>query len=240
MSSRSQGRARDDDDLVDRERDDGVEPHTDGHAVDEGRGDRAALPWLFRRGSNLAWALVVLGGIGLAASFFLTIEYLHKLQQPDAALVCDINLFITCGPAMDSWAGSVLGFPNIIIGLVSFTVPITLAMGLFAGARYRRWIWIGLEIGLIGGAVLITFLQWFSGYELARLCMWCMIIWAATIPLVVVTTIYNLAHGHFGAAAVRAGRALAPWAITIVIIWYLAVAGFVAAGMWNVIMLSLV
>lgn len=235
----SRGRTSDEPDVDLEETDEELDETFDD--VDE-RGGRGgdALPWLFREGGNLAWALVVFAAIGLAASFSLTLEYLHRLQEPDAALLCDINLFVTCGPAMQSWAGNVLGFPNIIIGLVSFSVVVTTAMGLFARARFQRWYWIGLQIGLIGGAVLITFLQWFSGYELARLCLWCMIIWAATIPLVVVTTIYNLAHGHLGRGGVRIGRALASWTVTIVIVWYVAVAGFVVAGMWNVIQLALI
>lgn len=219
--------------------DEGFDPVGDDADVDDVTADDE-LSWLFRRPRNLAWALVVFAAIGLAASFALTLEYLHRLKEPSATLLCDVNLFVTCGPAMDSWAGNILGFPNIIIGLVAFTIVVTTAMALFAGARFERWYWIGLQIGLIGGAVLITFLQWFSGYELARLCMWCMIIWAATIPLVVVTTVFNLAHGHLGRWGVRAGRALASWALTIVIIWYVAVAGFVVAGMWNVIQLSLI
>ena len=210
----------------------------DDLAFDDAHDAEECLPWLFRDARHLAWVLLVSGVIGLVASFMLTMEYLHKLQEPAAALICDINPFITCGPAMSSWAGSILGFPNIIIGLASFALTITMAMGLFAGARYRAWFWIGYQLGLVGAAVLITFLQWFSAYELARLCLWCMIIWAGTIPLVVLTTIFNLASGHLGRGGVRVGRALAPWSITIVILWYLAVVGFLLAGMWNVIALS--
>ncbi|MGO2112955.1 MAG: vitamin K epoxide reductase family protein [Pseudoclavibacter sp.] len=224
----------------DEEFEDDLDDGDDLEAVTGASGADGELPWLFRRARNIAWAIVVFGGVGLLASFFLTLEYLHKLRDPGAALVCDINVFMSCGPAMDSWAGSILGFPNIIIGLVSFSLAVTMGMGLLAGARYKRWFWIGFQIGLVGAAVLITFLQWFSGYQIARLCIWCMTIWAGTIPLVTLTTIYNLAKGNLGGALKRVGLALAPWAVTIIIIWYLAVAGFVVAGMWNVIALSFI
>lgn len=203
-------------------------------------GGNEPVPSLFRDARHIAWVLLVCGAIGLIASFALTLEYIHKLESPGDALVCDINPFITCGPAMLSWAGRVLGFPNIIIGLVAFSLTITMAVGTFAGARFRPWFWVGYQLGLVGAAVLITFLQWFSAYELARLCLWCMIIWAGTIPLVVLTTIFNLVQGHLGRGGVRVGRAIAPWAVTIVVLWYLAVVGFVLAGMWNVISLSFV
>lgn len=217
---------------------DGVDA-LDGVDTLDGAEGPPEVPWLFRDARHIAWVLLVCGAIGLLASFALTLEYLHKLQEPDAALVCDVNPFITCGPAMQSWAGRVLGFPNIIIGLVSFTITVTMAMGIWAGARYRSWFWIGYQVGLVGAAVLIAFLQWFSAYELARLCLWCMIIWAATIPLVLLTTVFSLVHGHLGSGGVRAGRAIAPWAMMLVALWYVAVAGFILAGMGNVISLSL-
>ncbi|KAB1659518.1 vitamin K epoxide reductase family protein [Pseudoclavibacter chungangensis] len=197
------------------------------------------LPWFFREPRNLAWLLVVCGAIGLFASASLTVEYIHKLQDPTAALVCDVNLFVTCGPAMGSWAAHILGFPNIIIGLAAFAVPIVVGMGSFAGARFRPWFWIGFQVGLVGAAALITFLQWFSVFELARLCIWCMIIWSTTIPLVVFGTLFNLTHGHLGARGVRIGRGLAPYAWTIVVLWYLVIVGVIVAGMWSTIQLVL-
>lgn len=201
--------------------------------------DAAATPWLFRDG-RIAWVLTALGAVGLVASFSLTLEYLHKLQNPNDALLCDINLFMTCGPAMQSWAGSVLGFPNILIGLIAFTLTLTTGVAMLAGARFARWYWIGYQFGILGGIVLVTFLQWFSVFELSRLCLWCMIIWAATIPLFILTTTDNLVNGRLGSgAAQRAGRAIAGFAPTIVVVWYLALIGVIVAGMWNTIQLAL-
>lgn len=217
--------------------DDDLDPAASDAALDDG--DEGRLPWLVRDARNVAWVLLVCGVIGLAASFSLTLEYLHKLQAPDEALLCDINPFVTCGPAMQSWAGSILGFPNIIIGLVCFAVTITIAMGTFAGARFKPWFWIGFQIGLVGAAALITFLQWFSVMQLAKLCLWCMIIWAGTIPLVTIGTVFNLAQGHLGRGGERVGRAIAPYTWAIVAIWYVAVIGFIFAGMWSTIALTL-
>lgn len=197
------------------------------------------LPRLFSD-RGLAWVLLIGGAIGLLASFVLTLEYFHALTEPDAELLCDISVFVTCQPAMMSYAGEILGFPNVILGLVSFTIVIVTAVVLFTGARLPRWYWVCLQIGMIGAAVLITFLQWYSGYELRALCLWCMIIWAGTIPLVALTTIGGLARGQFGKNTIRIGRALSHWAWVIVVIWYLAVAGLVLAGMWETIRLSMI
>lgn len=199
----------------------------------------AHVPALFRN-HGLGWLLIILGGIGLIASFSLTLEYLHALTEPDAALLCDISLFVTCQPAMMSSAGAVLGFPNIILGLICFTIAVVTGVVLTTGAKLPTWYWICLNLGLIGGAVLITYLQWFSGFQLRALCLWCMIIWLATIPLVSLTTIGNLARGRLGKGLVRVGQALSGWAWVIVVIWYLAVVGLVLAGMWDAIRLSMI
>lgn len=193
---------------------------------------------LLLRHSPVGWILIICGAIGLLASFMLTIEYLHKLQSPTEQLICDINPFITCGPAMMSDAGSILGFPNIILGLVCFTITITTGVVILTGAKLPRWYWICFQLGLVGAAALITYLQWFSAFELGKLCLWCMIIWTATIPLVALTTIANLGHGRLGAGAIGVGRKLASWGWVVVVLWYLAVIGLIAMGMWEAFMLA--
>ncbi|KAB1641147.1 vitamin K epoxide reductase family protein [Gulosibacter chungangensis] len=215
------------------------------HDLDEATGasttavTESKLPALFRN-RGLGWVLIVLGGIGLIASFSLTLEYLHALTEPDAELLCDISIFVTCQPAMMSSAGAVLGFPNIILGLVCFTIAVVTGVVLTTGAKLPSWYLVIFNIGLLGGAVLITYLQWFSGFQLRALCLWCMIIWAATIPLMTLTTVANLAQGRFGKGLAKPGQALTGWAWVIVVIWYLAVIGLVLAGMWDAIRLSMI
>lgn len=186
------------------------------------------------------WTLLICGGIGLLASFMLTIEYFHNLADPSAQLLCDLSVFVTCQPAMNSTAGAILGFPNVILGLVCFTVAVVSGVLLVARVKLPNWYFIGLQLGLIGAAVLITYLQWFSGYELRALCLWCMVIWTATIPTVALTTIGNLANGRLGRGGVKAGIGLANWAWVVIVIWYLAVIGLVLGGMWEPIRLSMI
>ncbi|SJM54572.1 vitamin K epoxide reductase family protein [Gulosibacter sp. 10] len=197
------------------------------------------LPSLYGN-RGLGWVLLIGGGIGLLASFMLTIEYIHSLTEPDAQLLCDVNVFVTCQPAMNSSAGAILGFPNVILGLVSFTIAVVSGVVLLAGSALPRWYWIGLQVGLLGGAVLITYLQWYSGFQLRALCLWCMVIWTATIPTFALTTIGNLANGRLGRGGIRAGRGLAQWAWVVIVVWYLAVIGLVLAGMWDIIRLSMI
>ncbi|MEF3323331.1 vitamin K epoxide reductase family protein [Gulosibacter sp. GYB002] len=197
----------------------------------------AELPKLLQR-PTIGWVLLVCGVAGLLASFMLNLEYLHLLTDKDAALICDINPFITCGPAMLSNAAAIFGFPNVIVGLVSFTVVITTGVVLLAGAKLPRWYFIGLQLGLIGAAAMITYLQIFSVFELGKLCLWCMIIWTFTIPLVTLVTISNLGYGVFGEGAVSLGARLGQWAWVVVALWYLIVIAMIGVGMGEAFVLA--
>lgn len=208
---------------------------TDNPAVDR-REHQLDVPRVARTGAT-GWALVILGALGLIATFMLTMEYLHYINNPDDKLLCDISVFVTCQPAMTSQAGMILGFPNFILGLVCFTIAVVSGVVILSGAKLPNWYFWGLQIGLIGAAVLITYLQWYSGFVLKALCMWCMAIWTVTIPLVNFVTIGNLANGRLGQRGRKLGVALAHWWWVIDVIWYVVVVGIVLAGMWEVLFL---
>lgn len=138
------------------------------------------------------------------------------------------------GDVVLGWSDSRL--PEIILGLVCFTIMVASAVVLLT----RRWCWVCVQLRLTGAAALFTYLQWYRSFELMALCLWCMIIWTATIPFVSLVTIGNLARGRLGKGAIGVGRTLIGWAWVVIVIWFVAVIGLVLAGMWELIALSLI
>ena len=134
-------------------------------------------------GRTMALLLVVLGGIGFAASFALSWEKYLKLLDPDRMASCSINLFVDCGAAMASWQGALLGFPNPYLGVAAFPVVITTGVVLLTGARLPRWYWMSLLAGTVLGQALVFFLMWTSFYAIVALCLYCMIVWTIMWPL---------------------------------------------------------
>lgn len=167
--------------------------------------------------------LIICGSLGFIASMALTIERFHLLQNPEAKLSCDINPFIACGPVMTSAAGSLFGFPNPLIGIAGFAVVITIGAALLARARFANWFLIGFAVGTLLAGVFITWLQSQTLYVIGKLCPWCMLVWAVTIPVVVGTVIRALTAGALGARARAVGERLAAFQLSIVAIWYLVV-----------------
>mgnify|MGYP001760760463 FL=1 len=89
-----------------------------------------------------------------------------------------------------------------------------------------RWYWAGLQAGVTAGTVFTIWLWSQALFEIHILCLYCMIVWAAMIPLFILLTVRNLAHGVIPAHAAVV-RFSAGWAGTLVAIAYVAVAASV-------------
>lgn len=183
---------------------------------------------------NLAILMIVTSVVGWYASFALVNDKLTLLANPHAELGCDLNPFISCGDVLGQWQAELFGFPNPVIGLGAYIVPIVIGVAILSGVEFPRWIWLGLNIGVLLGAVFITWLFTQSVFAIAVLCPWCMIVWSMQIPLFVTVTLHNAAYRRFGAASgTTIVRALthAPW--TIVILWYAVIALSILFKFWG-------
>ena len=202
---------------------------TDQSTIARSRGIEPAveadLPRFARHGP-FATLLLVTGIIGWIASAILVLERLQLYKDPDHVTSCDINPWVSCGQVMGTWQSELFGFPNPLIGIVAFAVVITTAMAALSGARFGRWYWVGLQIGVTLGAVFVIWLWSQALFSIYILCLYCMIVWAAMIPLVILLTVRNLVHGVIPAPA-GVVRFAAEWAWTLVAITYVAVAASV-------------
>ncbi|ALB03381.1 MULTISPECIES: vitamin K epoxide reductase family protein [Kocuria] len=202
---------------------------TDSTTIDRPHGSepdgQAHLPG-FARHRPFALTLLVTGVIGWIASAILVLERLELYRDPDHVTSCDINPWVSCGQVMGTWQSELFGFPNPLIGIIAFAVVITTAMAALAGARFGRWYWIGLQIGVTAGMVFVIWLWSQALFTIYILCLYCMIVWAAMIPLFILLTVRNLAHGIIPAPP-RLVRFASEWAWTLVAITYVAVAASV-------------
>jgi uncharacterized membrane protein len=143
-------------------------------------------------------AMLVLGLVGLIASAALTIERLLVALDPTRIPSCSFNPILTCTNAMLSDQGSLFGFPNPIIGVAAFPVMMTTGAVLLAGGRMRAWYWTGAWVGALLGVVFVHFLVITSLWSIEALCPYCMVVWAATIPLFAVVSNYAIPRAALG------------------------------------------
>lgn len=142
--------------------------------------------------SPLGWLLVVGGAIGLVASFVLTVEKLELLENPDYVPTCNLNSVVSCGSVMDTDQAALLGFPNPLLGLVGFSIVVSLGVLLASRVGLPGWVWGGLQAGVVLAIALIVWLIYQSLYVIGALCPYCMVVWAVTWPIFFYVTLRNL------------------------------------------------
>lgn len=143
------------------------------------------------RDKPFGWLLLITGVVGWLASGALSLEKLAAFKDPNHVTSCDINPWVSCGKVMQTWQSSLFGFPNMFIGIVAFAIIVTTGMAVLSGARLARWYWLGLQGGVTLGFVFTVWLWSQALYSINVLCPWCMVVWAAMIPLFVWTTLRN-------------------------------------------------
>lgn len=205
-------------------------------SVDVTAGHPTTARWL-TPSPGIKWLLVIAGTIGMAAATQLTIEKIRLLSDPNYIPSCSLNPILSCGSVMSSPQAAAFGFPNSLIGIASFAAVLTIGMGLFAGATYQRWFWVGLQLGVIFGICFIHWLVVQSLYDIQKLCLYCMIAWIAMIPLFVGVTLFSLRTGVIplpeGARTFFDGLSRFGWAI--VLIWYAIIFAMVIIQFPNVL-----
>ncbi|KAF0956876.1 vitamin K epoxide reductase family protein [Rhodococcus sp. T7] len=182
---------------------------------------------------SLPWLLLVGGLTGLVAAFVLTIEKFALAADSAYVPSCSLNPVLNCGSVMGTAQASVFGFPNSLLGVAGFAVVAATGAGLLAGARFARWYWLGLQVGVTAAVVFVHWLIVQSLYVIGALCPYCMVVWAVTMPIFWYVTLRNLHHGTLArpvpAAVVTAsGNHVLPLTV-----WVLGVAGLVAYRFWS-------
>ncbi|MFJ5773447.1 vitamin K epoxide reductase family protein [Streptomyces sp. NPDC093094] len=136
-------------------------------------------------GSSRAFALllVIAGAAGLLASWVITLDKFKLLEDPGFTPGCSLNPVVSCGSVMESDQAEAFGFPNPMLGLVTYAVVVCVGAGLLAGAAFPRWYWLTFLAGCLFGVGFVTWLQFQSLYRINALCLWCCLAWIATVVL---------------------------------------------------------
>jgi len=131
---------------------------------------RKRLPGKESKRRQLAALLMLAGsGLGLLASFVLSIESLTLARNSHAVLNCDLNAAMSCSTVANHWSAAPLGFPNSFIGMMTLPVMVTMAGLLFAG-----WMF------------------YMSYVEIGALCPWCLTLDAGMLLIFYGLTRHNV------------------------------------------------
>jgi uncharacterized membrane protein len=178
--------------------------------------------------ASAVWVLIA-GVLGLAAAATLTVEKLHILENPDYVPSCSINPVLSCGSVMVTPQAEAFGFPNPLIGIVSFTVVVVTGVLAIGKVALPRWYWAGLATGTLLGTAFVHWLIFQSLYRIGALCPYCMVVWAVTIPLLVVVSSIALQPSPDNGVA----RVLYQWRWSLVTLWFTALVLLILVRFWD-------
>lgn len=177
--------------------------------------------------ASALWVLIA-GGLGLAAAFTLTVEKIELLINPAYVPSCSLNPVLSCGSVMVTRQASVFGFPNPLIGIVAFTLVVATGVLAVAKVQLPQWYWAGLAAGTTLGVAFIHWLIFQSLYRIGALCPYCMVVWAVTVPLLVVVA--SIALRPLAGNGVL--RVLHQWRWSLVALWFTALILMILVRFW--------
>ncbi len=153
---------------------------------------------------RLAALMMLVGsGLGLLASFVLSIESLTLAKNSHAVLNCDLNAAMSCSAVVNHWSAALLGFPNSFIGVMTLPVMVTIAVALLAGAKFPKWFMWGAQLGAVAGLLFAGWMFYMSYVEIGALCPWCLTLDAGMLLVCYGLTRYNVVTGAVGGRRTR-------------------------------------
>jgi uncharacterized membrane protein len=136
--------------------------------------------------------VAVFATVGLMASLILSVEKLQLLEHPNQALPCSVNSFLNCATVMNTPEASLFGFPNSFIGMMAYSVLLTVAVTELFGTRHKRSFMALLQLGV---TVEIIFAYWLfmdSVYVIGVLCPFCLLVTFSSTMIFASITRYNI------------------------------------------------
>lgn len=164
-----------------------------------------------------AWLVLLAGVVGLVASATLTVEKIRLLGDSSYVPSCNLNPVLSCGSVMATPQASALGFPNPLIGIVAFTVVVVTGVLAVAKVGLPQWYWAGMTVGVAAGAAFVHWLIFESLYRIGALCPYCMVVWAVTIPLLVVSASF----AYQPSAEHTITQTVYRWRWTLTTLWFI-------------------
>lgn len=183
---------------------------------------------------SLPWLMFVGGLIVVIASLALAVESYQRLKNPAYVPVCNLNPVLSCTSVADSQQGHVFGIPNYLLGIAGYSMISALGLALLAGAKFKKWLWRGIQAGAIFAFLFMTWLQYESLYDIGSLCIFCMVLWAFTGPLFWYVTLFNLRQGNINLPKKysRLSAFLQKHHGDILVLWFLIIFALILKRFW--------
>lgn len=184
--------------------------------------------------SVLPWLFLIAGAVATAASTMLSVEVFNRLKNPAFVPVCNLNPILSCTNVADSSQAHLFGFPNYFIGIGGYAAIMAFGLAILGGAVITRWLWRLILLGMAFAVGFVSWLQFETLYRIGALCIFCMVVWACTIPLFWYTLLYNYDTGNVGVTArfKRQAAFIRRHHGDIILLWFLIIIALILKRFW--------
>lgn len=183
----------------------------------------------------LPYLLIAIGIIGYAAAFIIMFDKLQLADNPNYVPSCNLNPIISCGSVMKSTQSHAFGFPNPFIGLAAFPVVAFVGVGILAGAKFKRWYWLGLNAGFVFALGFVHWLFYQSVYNIQALCPYCIAVWIVSITGFWYVTLYNVDQKYIRLPKGKI-QGIYTWIrrhhLDLLVLWFLIIFGLILKHFW--------
>jgi uncharacterized membrane protein len=183
----------------------------------------------------LPWILVVGGIIGIICSSVLIYDQVKIWQNPNYVPFCSLNPVVSCGSVINSKQGEVFGIPPPFFGLIVFPALATVGVAMLAGSKFKRWFWLALELGAVGGAGFALWLFLLSVYRVHALCPFCLTVDVVTYTLFWYLSLYVIDNKYLRRPRGHAQK-IYNWVrrhhLDLLIAWFILLIAFILKHFW--------
>jgi uncharacterized membrane protein len=183
----------------------------------------------------LPYILIIGGVIGYLCAFIIMFDKVKLADNPGFVPSCSLDPIISCGSVMLSDQANAFGFPNPFIGLGAFPAVAVVGAAMLAGARFKRWFWLTLQIGYAFGLAFAYWLLFESIFRIKALCPYCLGIDVVMTITFWYLTLYNIDQKHIRLPKGK-GRAAYAWIrrhhLDILIAWFLLLIAGILQHFW--------
>lgn len=181
-------------------------------------------------------SIILIGGglVGLLSSFMLTLDKISVSENSTFIPDCTLNPVLSCVSVMQSSQSEILGFPNQLVGIIAFTVLISIGVLMWFTKGFNARLWQMLSAGTLLGLLLIHWLIFQSLFVIGALCLWCMLTWTIFAPIAWYSLLYSLKNKHIipPKRYIKASKYIQEKHFQILASWYVLIIAGITLKFW--------
>lgn len=186
----------------------------------------------------LGLIVIFFGICGTIAAFSLLRDRIQYYIDPNFVPACNINPLLDCGSVMRSRWASIFGFPNTMIGLMTYPLSIFTGIIMIANKENNKFLMRGTLILSGIGVILNILLLYTSAFLIGALCPWCLLAGTATSNVFFGILTHSIQKGYLTDDAQKQEKLNKliknGFNIKLIILYYILIGLFVYLGFFSV------